>query len=91
MAKQIEIERLDESQLHMQKWVFWYDERYHRLLLDEYTTLGRDTRRHKFVTTAGYFRLSERAATISRGDVPLPWDVKEAARQKFLDGLAVDI
>lgn len=74
------------SDLSIQHWVFWYYDTYHTLFLDQYCTMERATKRHKFQVGEDYYTRGgdTRNNTMGVGDVPLPPDVIAEAKERFM-------
>lgn len=76
--------------LHREVWLFWFDERTHTLVLDEYTRESKASARHNWKTDASYGRLlADHYSRLSESDVPLSDGVKEAALDAFMRHLKV--
>lgn len=72
------------------QWTFWYDERRHRLVLDAYVELQRESNRHGFKVTQRYKRVMPRDVTIkNEADVVLYADVSAEAVRQFCASLTV--
>lgn len=87
----VEVTRESHERLAQEYWRFWYDERLHALVLDEYASRQRPTLRHKFRTVAGYARLGRRKDEDVVGYVSpdIPEDVAQEAHDQFSKTLRV--
>lgn len=86
--KRIEVVRESDSRLKRDVWTFWYYDRRHTLVLDEFVAQARATRRHGYKTGTGWSRLYERRSTLSHP--PLPRDVADEAMAQFYNTLVVE-
>lgn len=72
-------------------WRFWYDNREHRLVLDEHSVETRPTRRHGYRRDRSYFRLGHQRrmgeAVIPTPEVPA--HVRQHICEQFLEALRV--
>jgi hypothetical protein len=88
----IDITRQSDD-LHSEMWTFTYFDREHALVLDRYDAMERPSKRHKPRTIRYYDRMSHRSWSTSDAmdlaAVPIPKDVIEEVRQKFMDSLKV--
>ena len=87
---------VDISPLRRERWVFWFNERDHALVLDGYLVDERASLRHKFRTVASYERLrgqrhSGMESDIREVDVPLTSTIAQRALDDFTRDLRVGL
>ena len=87
---------VDISPLRRERWIFWFNEREHALVLDDYAVEERPSLRHKFRTVASYERLrghrhSGMTSDIQETDVPLTPAVAQRALDDFTSHLRIGI
>lgn len=91
-SNRYEIIREAADGLSRSVWIFWYFDNRHALVLDSYVELSRPSRRHKYTISGKHYeRLSHRdGANCGSKECPLPEDVVNEARAKFVEALAVE-
>lgn len=73
-------------------WVFWYDDRRHALVVDEFQRQTRPSRRHGWTTVEYYNRVDRRRGrNIPRlaQAPPIPPEITAEAKAKFCEPLRV--
>ncbi len=81
--KQVEVVRGCASGLAQEIWRFWYDDRNHSLVLDDYKRQTRPSKRHKF--------LDEESAVFWPVPPVVPAWVAQEAKSKFMETLTVEV
>lgn len=85
MSRWIKIERESDDRLSKQVWAFWADG--FDIMLHEYTTMSRPTRRHKYVQKGdGYCRYNRRVRSC---EVPFPDDLREEVVRAVLSKIRI--
>jgi hypothetical protein len=79
------VERTAPDQLTTERWVFWYDNRYHALRPSSYVRATRPTLRHKFRNEVTWEQHRRR----DNGALVLPDDVQAEAIAQFQAGITV--
>ena len=82
----IEVERIIND-LEKENWGFTLVDK--TLVLAHYRYLARATKRHGFKAIKFYSGWDRRVSTVGVGDVPLPEDVAQEAKQKLFDMVKV--
>jgi len=84
----------EPSPLRRERWIFWYSDSDHALVLDEYHVEERTSTKHKFKSIASYERLRSRRShmppgTLGEEDVRLTPMIAQRALDDFTSGLRV--
>lgn len=85
----VEIERVSEDLLTVEKWRFLFVDRGCRLVLDTYSKLVKPTKRHGFKVVEKYDRLNQRDNRMPLDEVPFDDDIAVAAYNKFIEQIRV--